>query len=543
MNIDDCAEIVAREWFNSDLDIVVDPEELGLYLAIAYNREDLEDLGLGDVTSTRVSRNGRKPGITTAEVLERGPKVIPKFKAPAMAPTPDQKKKMVSLALKGFILASLKNHTFSFNNKIYLQTSGGAIGDRLVGVLGDILGSYWSRDFLDKLEESNIFPEIAKLYVDDETIVTEPVPLGARYTDGRVEIIEEEIENDRSIPGDLRTARILKDVGNSICPFIKVTVDCGSNHEDGYLPVLDVKTKVVNNKIEYRFYKKPQSSRKPIMVSSALPTNVKRATMTNECLRRLRNTSRDLPWSVHADILSEFSFDLKNMGYDARFRAKVVTAAITGYRRQCELADTGARPLHRPREFDAKNRRFKKLMSRDGAWLKPQYHVAAFYPATPDGWLVKGIKQIVREEAGRIGLRIKVVEESSTSLGSILTRPDLFGCLFPDCRMSEEGPSHLRSGANYTGVCSLCSMRYRGETGFNAHARIQSHEAQIRACSERSTMAQHLSQRHPSQKKNVDVFNFEVVTTGERPLTRQLREAQRIANDMASGHQSHTIRD
>ena len=93
----------------------------------------------------------------------------------------------------------------------------------------------------------------------------------------------------------------------------------------------------------------------------------------------------------------------------------------------------------------------------------------------------------------------------------------------------------MRSGTNYTGVCSLCSMRYRGETGFNAHARIQSHEAQIRACSERSTMAQHLSQRHPSQKKNVEVFNFEVVTTGERPLTRQLREAQRIANDMASG--------
>ena len=27
----------------------------------------------------------------------------------------------------------------------------------------------------------------------------------------------------------------------------------------------------------------------------------------------------------------------------------------------------------------------------------------------------------------------------------------------------------MRSGTNYTGVCSLCSMRYRGETGFNAH--------------------------------------------------------------------------
>ena len=133
-----------------------------------------------------------------------------------MAPTPVQKKKMVSLALKGFILASLKNHMFSFNNKIYLQTSGGAIGDRLVGVLADILGSYWSRNFLDKLEDSNITPEIKKLYVDDKTIVMKPVPLGARYNDGRVEVIEEEIENDRSIPADLRTARVLKDVGNRL---------------------------------------------------------------------------------------------------------------------------------------------------------------------------------------------------------------------------------------------------------------------------------------------------------------------------------------
>ena len=93
----------------------------------------------------------------------------------------------------------------------------------------------------------------------------------------------------------------------------------------------------------------------------------------------------------------------------------------------------------------------------------------------------------------------------------------------------------MRAGANYTGVCSLCAMRYRGETGFGAHARIKSHEAQIRANDQRSSLAQHLTQKHPGQTKNAEVFNFEVVTTGERPLTRQLREAQRIANDAASG--------
>ena len=77
MNIDDCAKIVGDEWLESDLDIEVNTVELGLYLAIVYDRDVLEEMGLGDVTSTRVSQNGRKPGITTPEVLTRGPKVIP----------------------------------------------------------------------------------------------------------------------------------------------------------------------------------------------------------------------------------------------------------------------------------------------------------------------------------------------------------------------------------------------------------------------------------------------------------------------------------
>ena len=44
---------------------------------------------------------------------------------------------------------------------------------------------------------------IAKLFVDDKTIVTKPVPPGSRFRDDRVVIVEEEIENDHSVPADL----------------------------------------------------------------------------------------------------------------------------------------------------------------------------------------------------------------------------------------------------------------------------------------------------------------------------------------------------
>ena len=43
-------------------------------------------------------------------------------------------------------------------------------------------------------------------------------------------------------------------------------------------------------------------------------------------------------------ICSEFSNDMRHMGYGESFRAKVIQAALTDYRRQCELADTGASP-------------------------------------------------------------------------------------------------------------------------------------------------------------------------------------------------------
>ena len=122
--------------------------------------------------------------------------------------------------------------------------------------------------------------------------------------------------------------------------------------------------------------------------------------MTNEVLRRLRNTRRDLPWSVFADTISEFSNDMRDMGYGESFRGKVIKAALTGYRRQCELADSGVWPLHRPRGYDAVNRRNNRLISCDRAWLRPQHLLAK-----PDGWLVKGIARIMREEGERLSWR------------------------------------------------------------------------------------------------------------------------------------------
>ena len=105
----------------------------------------------------------------------------------------------------------------------------------------------------------------------------------------------------------------------------------------------------------------------------------------------------------------------------------------------------------------------------------------------------------------------------------------------PDCRVEVTGPSHTRAGTNYTGTCTLCDKRYRGETGFNAHARLDTHERQIRGNVEANSMARHLADEHPARRRDPTAFSFTVERAGEWPLTRQMREANEAPGMLING--------
>ena len=46
------------------------------------------------------------------------------------------------------------------------------------------------------------------------------------------------------------------------------------------------------------------------------------------------------------EILTKFSNDLRILGYNANFRAKVIQSAIKGFRRQVEAAANGGPPIN-----------------------------------------------------------------------------------------------------------------------------------------------------------------------------------------------------
>ena len=183
----------------------------------------------------------------------------------------------------------------------------------------------------------------------------------------------------------------------------------------------------------------------------------------------------------------------------------------------------------RPRGYDRENRRKKKLMARE-AWYRGTSNVVGSVPPTPGGQLAAGLQRIVTEEGNKIGLNIRVTEQSGTQLSALLTTPDLSGCLYPTCDIEEQGASHSRRGANYSGTCTVCGKIYIGETGFGAHSRVSQHQADIRANAVTNSLAQHIAEEHPEHMRDPEIFSFSVNRTGPKPLERQVREAQQIVN-------------
>ena len=120
------------------------------------------------------------------------------------------------------------------------------------------------------------------------------------------------------------------------------------------MPVLDIQMKMQNNKVIYKFYKKPISSKKVILANSALPSSIKRASLTEGAIRRLRYTDRSLPWSMITEILSEYSNEMRLSGYNHKFRAEIISAALKGFRKQALTSDSGGKPLFRSRGYERK---------------------------------------------------------------------------------------------------------------------------------------------------------------------------------------------
>ena len=85
-------------------------------------------------------------------------------------------------------------------------------------------------------------------------------------------------------------------MANSISTSLTFKGDIPENHEDGTLPMLDFCTWLKTDhkgktRIQHKFYEKPCASNMVLEERSAQPLRIKVNTLSQEVIRRLRNTA------------------------------------------------------------------------------------------------------------------------------------------------------------------------------------------------------------------------------------------------------------
>jgi hypothetical protein len=394
---------------------------------------------------------------------------------------------------------------------------------------------------------TNLSPHLLKFYVDDQNLVVEELPPGSRLVEGKVEVVETEVEVDRAVPGDRRTALVYKDIANSICPYTKVSVDFPSAHASGWMPLLDLQVRMRQDKtVDWKYYKKKVTSQYCVLNRSAVPAKVKRVALVQEGLRRLRNTRPALVEECKVEQMEDLAEMMLHSGYPEDYRAGVLQAALVGYQRQVEADAKGDKPLYRPREWRQEERRKRRGLRR-AAWFRPADTVL-FLPATPNSELAGMAREVLAEEGSRLGITVRVVETAGVSLKRQLVRTDLGAgdpCPQKDCTLCLTNPgqggglTHHRSGALYTGTCRVCSEGdgdggntfsavYTGESGYSAYTRTLEHAEAIVKKKEDNAFAKHLEEYHPEREGEPEAFTFKVERTFAKPMERQVAEAVKI---------------
>ena len=162
--VDDAIDIVAEEFERKGIGIEgIDYEELGLYLALTLEPDELVRAGIGDQCPTRL-HNGRRPVITSNGVKVKKAERFEPWRRAREAPDDIQKKTMFKEALKVALRIMMKNHTYEFARVIRKQKEGGTIGMDLTGTIAKIFMKWWDNQLKQKLEAVGI---ANKLYMKD----------------------------------------------------------------------------------------------------------------------------------------------------------------------------------------------------------------------------------------------------------------------------------------------------------------------------------------------------------------------------------------
>ena len=333
--------------------------------------------GLSTVVPARKYARGHPPCPSTPEINSRKGQedsAPTKFQPMRTNLSPEDLRNLLAKVIEVGVKLVLRNHAYRWKNNIWLQRLGVPTGLRLSGVIGRIVMDRWKTEMTTLMANNKMISYLLEKYVDDTEVVTENVAPGTRWDGEKLVISPEEatkdIETDRK--RDSITMEAWKCMASSIIPGLDFTVDFCSKNDNGTVAMLDFQMWKVTmddpnspgktmESLKYTFFEKEMSNPKVMDAASALPHKVKIATLTQEGVRRLCNTSRSLNNEHKCKILSRYLRKLQISGYSQKIRANVLESAVTTFRKKERSELLGVQPLHRLGSHNREARRREKL--------------------------------------------------------------------------------------------------------------------------------------------------------------------------------------
>ena len=267
-----------------------------------------------------------------------------KFHQPIRTPNDVEKRNMLAKSIEIMIIATLESHVYKFGNEVRRQKIGGPIGLAITGEIADCYMINWDKQFLKKLSSVGISPAIYERFKDDITLLLESLEKGSKYSNGKLIMDMDKKMQDEAKSDEEITMEVVKVIAESVDEMIKFEVDLPSNHQNGKIPMLDVQANVnkeEQNRLDFEFFEKPSKNKFVILSNSAISSKQKRTILTQECLRRMRNTKPELGRGVQIKYLNEFMSKMKNSGYNANYRKQIMESAFNAFEKIIEDDKSG----------------------------------------------------------------------------------------------------------------------------------------------------------------------------------------------------------
>lgn len=409
---------------------------------------------------------------------------------------------------------------------------------------------------------------ISFLYVDDLRLFLYGLNNGWRWKEGQFQysLVWEEEDRESGLTSEQLTAREMRKVMDSIYPELKFEMETPSMF-DGKLPTLDFSCWLEGHQVLYSFYQKPMARKTVINKSSALSEKTKVSSLSQDLIRRMKNTSENIPILVRIEIVNDFSNQLLSSGYSFHQTRDIIEAGLKGYESLLKKCEKGEAKLHRSAEEGAGKRMRKKLLGKSTWFLKkekelkesssmtsskknkisseeelPNFSTVMFVSQTPNGMLAKRLQKVENSISKLTGERIKIVERSGTTIKKLLIKSNPWAgglcgrdkCL--SCLYNDKPQNCFAKGVVYDITCKECKeravdsedvpvYRYTGTTSRSLYQRGKEHLSGFLKKDDNNALYKHSQDKHDGDFVE---FEMEVIKQHFSAFSRIIHESVRI---------------